>query len=365
MFISVKRVLYLLAVTSAMACAQPGVDRLAACPAVAGDEINVAAADSLFHDLARDSTRDIKGVVVQRHGCIVAERYFNGDDSTSLHDIRSATKSITAALVAIAMQQRLIRDIDQPISELLPAGMIATAQPIRVRDVLTMRTGLDSDDEDSLSTGNEDRMDESDDWMAFARTVPAKSSPGTHYVYSSFTAFLAGAMVEHVSHRSLQDFAAQHLFGPLGIERFAWRRGPKGEGVGQGNLSIATRDMAKIGELFLRGGRVGDRQVINSAWVRDALASHVDISKVDRFADAYGYMWYTKQHQVGTSTVTVHFASGNGGNKIYLVPDRDLVVAITSSAYGRGYGQRRSEQILLRVLAATTPQNAQPGRAGD
>lgn len=116
---------------------------------------------------------------------------------------------------------------------------------------------------------------------------------------------------------------------------------------------MTTRDMTRIGELFLRGGRVAGRQVIDSALVRDALAPHVAISAVDPFADAYGYMWYSKSYEIGGKSITVHFASGNGGNKIYLVPAHDLVIAITSSAYGRGYGQRRSEQILLRILAAT------------
>ncbi|HCT56516.1 MAG TPA: serine hydrolase [Gemmatimonas aurantiaca] len=346
-------VLLFLCVVASTACAPSSTPGIVSCPTLAGDSVEVAVIDSLFTDLGRDTTRNIKGVVVQRHGCTVAERYFNGDDSTSLHDIRSATKSITSALVLLALQQGLIKNLDQPISELLPDSMISATAPIAVRQVLTMRTGLDSDDEDSLSVGNEDRMDESVDWIAFARTVPMTSPPGERYVYSSFTAFLAGAMVEHTSHLSLQDFAAKHLFGPLGIHRFAWRRGPKGEGVGQGNLSMTTRDMTRIGELFLRGGRVAGRQVIDSALVRDALAPHVAISAVDPFADAYGYMWYSKSYEIGGKSITVHFASGNGGNKIYLVPAHDLVIAITSSAYGRGYGQRRSEQILLRILAAT------------
>ncbi|MBL0940883.1 MAG: beta-lactamase family protein [Gemmatimonadaceae bacterium] len=314
--------------------------------------MNVTAIDSLFADLAGDTTRNIKGVVVQRHGCRIAERYFNGDDSTSLHDIRSATKSITSALVLIALKQGLIRSVDQPISELLPDSMIAADKRITLRDVLTMRTGLDVDDEDSLSVGNEDRLDESQDWIAFSRTVPLKSAPNTKYVYSSFNAFLAGTAVQHISMLPLQTFAANHLFGPLGITRFEWRRGPKGEGVGQGNLSITTRDMAAIGELFLRSGRHGDQQLIDSALVKESLASHVAIGDVDPFADAYGYMWYTKRYDIAGKETVVHFASGNGGNKIYIVPARDLVVTITSSAYGRGYGQRRSEQILLRILAA-------------
>ncbi len=347
-----RMLVLLLCASCAIACARPSTLRVSTCPSIVGESFDAAGIDSLFADLGRDSTRDIKGVVIQRYGCTLAEQYFNGANASSLHDIRSATKSITSTLVGIAIQQRLVKGINEPLSELLPDGMITMERRITLRDVLTMRSGLDSDDEDSLSVGNENRLDESTDWAAFARTVPMRSPPGERYVYSSLNAFLAGAVVEHASNHSLQAFAEKHFFGPLGIHRFQWRRGPRGEGVGQGNLSITARDMVTIGELFLRRGRLDNRQVVDSLWVSEALASHVDISSVDRYADAYGYMWYCKRYESGGNAITVHFASGNGGNKIYLVPAYDLVIAITSSAYGRGYGQRRSEQILLRILAA-------------
>ena len=178
-------------------------------------------------------------------------------------------------------------------------------------------------------------------------------APGERYVYSSLNAFLAGAVVEHVSGMPLQRFAQEYLFGPLGMTQFSWRRGPQGEGVGQGNLSISARDMTKIGHLFLNEGRVDQRQIVDRAWVAAALSPRVNIAGVDPYADSYGYMWYTKRYDRAGRSIVVHFASGSGGNKIYVVPRYDLVVAITSTAYGKGYGQRRSEQILLRLLDAT------------
>lgn len=313
--------------------------------------------EALFLDLQDDPRRDIKGVVVSRHGCIVAERYFNGDGPQSLHDIRSAGKSITATLVGIAIRQNLIASVDEPIADLLPAAMPAEQQRIRVRDLLTMRAGLDSDDEDPASPGNEDWLDASSAWIPFAYAVPMKDAPGERYVYSSLTAFLAGAIVEHTSGMPLHRFAQKYLFEPLGIADTAWRRGPTGEGVGQGNLSISARDMVKIGRLYLDDGRAGQHQILDRDWVAKALSPIVDIAEVDAYAEAYGYMWYTKRYVRNGRLIRVHFASGNGGNKIYLVPTLGLVVAITSSAYGQGYGQRRSEQILLRLLDAERPEN--------
>lgn len=323
------------------------------CKTVAGETFDTAAVEALFRDMEGDTARDLRGVVVTRHGCMLTERYFNGDGPQTLRDIRSATKSITAMLVGIAIEQRLLSGVDEPIAQLLPAGMPAAQQRIRVRDLLTMRSGLDSDDDDPESRGNEDRLDTSAAWIPFSYTVPMKHAPGERYVYSSLNAYLAGAVVEHTSGMPLQRFAQTHLFGPLGITHFSWRRGPKGEGVGQGNLNISARDMAKIGNLVLNEGRLGPRQLLARAWVIESLSPKVHIAAQDRYADSYGYMWYTKRYERGGRSVTVHFASGNGGNKIYVVPQYDLVVAITSTAYGKGYGQRRSEQILLRLLDAT------------
>lgn len=323
------------------------------CAAVAGETFDRARVEQLFQELQRDPTQDLRGVVASRHGCIEAERYFNGDDPQSMHDIRSATKSITAALVGIAIERHLIPGVDEPIANLLPAGMPPELRRIRVRDLLTMRSGLDSDDDDPESRGNENRLDASAAWIPFAYGVPMKYVPGERYVYSSLNAFLAGAAVEHTSGMPLHAFAQQHFFGPLGITRFSWRRGPRGEGVGQGNLTIGARDMVTIGRLFLDQGRSGQRQIVDRAWVAEALSPIVSIAEVDPYADSYGYMWYTKRYDRDGRSILVHFASGSGGNKIYLVPGYDLVVAITSTAYGRGYGQRRSEQILLRLLDAT------------
>jgi CubicO group peptidase (beta-lactamase class C family) len=216
-----------------------------------------------------------------------------------------------------------------------------------------MRSGLAADDDDPDSPGNESRLDESVDWMKSVFAVPMKTPPGQTYLYCSLDAFITGAIIENASGLSLDEFAKQHLFAPLGIRNFVWRRVPFNRVAGQGNLSITARDEAAVGQLFLQKGRWENRQVVSSQWIQDSVAEKVPISAVDPYADFYGYMWYSKREPVAGGTVLVHFASGNGGNKIYVVPSRDMVVAITSSAYNQKYGQRRSQDILLRILAAS------------
>jgi CubicO group peptidase (beta-lactamase class C family) len=319
------------------------------------ERIDGKALNTLFADLVTDPHKDLKGIVILRHGKLVAESYFNGDDANSLHDIRSAAKSVTAVLVGIAIDRGIIKSVDDSIADYLPGLPRDGKEKITIRNLLNMRSGLDADDSDSASPGNETRLDASTDWMKSVYAVPMKAQPGKQYIYVSINAFLAGAIIENAGKMHLDEFAKQNLFSPLGIARYEWRRVPVDRTTGQGNLSITTRDEAALGQLFLQQGQYHGRQVVSRVWVEQCVASQVPISAVDPNADFYGYMWYTKAEAVGDRSIPVHFASGNGGNKIYVVPSLDMVVAITSSAYNQPYRHRRSHDILLKVLSATQP----------
>lgn len=320
------------------------------------EKVERAALTSLIAELRADERRDLNGVFVAIDGAPVLEEYFNGETAETLHDMRSAGKSITSLAVGIAIDRGLIRGVDVPLTTLLPDPPAPDKAAIKLVDVLTMRSGLDADDDRPESPGNEDRMDDAPDWLTFALRVPMKDAPGTTYLYSSLNAFLAGAVVERASGGPLDVFATKHLFEPLGITKTEWRRGPNNRTAGQGNLRLRLRDMARIGEMVLNGGKAGSgrdaRQIVSRAWIERSLTAIVPIGASDPYADAYGYMWYSKRHTIAGRAIDVHFASGNGGNKIYVIPSHRMVIAITSSAYGRGYGQRRSQDILLRILAA-------------
>ena len=313
-----------------------------------------AALNSLYWQMAQEPHHDLKGIVIVRNGRLASEHYFNGDSVDTLHDIRSATKSITSLLMGITIQEGLIHSVNDSIAFYLPGLPKDGKEKITVRDLLNMRSGLDANDEDPSTPGDEDNLDKSPDWIRTVYAVPMKRVPGSAYNYCSINAFLTGAIIENVSHAHLDEFARVNLFQPLGIQDFRWRRVPINRITGQGNLSITTRDLAAIGELVLNDGVVSGRRLVSPEWIARSLASDIPISDSDPYADFYGYMWYTKSEPVGGHTTEVHFASGNGGNKIYIVPSLHMVVAITSSAYNTKYGQRRSQDILWKILAAVS-----------
>jgi len=324
-------------------------------PPAASVPVAIRAGQVMEQLLARwdhDEHPDLKAVVVRRGGTVIGERYYNGEAEETLHDIRSAGKSVTALLMGAAVDRGRIRSVADPLSRYLPDAKGTPLGAVTLENLLTMRSGLDANDEEPSAPGNEDRLDESRDPVGFALGVPMRGEPGTRYLYNSLTAYLAGLVVEKAAGRRMDGFADEVLFRPLGIGAWRWQQDVAGHTKGQGNLFLTARDLAKIGQMVLNRGAYQGRRVISEQWIAEMLRPRVAIAASDPYADDYGYFWYSRTHQIGAQSVLVFFASGNGGNKIYVVPSLDLVVAIQSSAYGRSYGQRRSEAILKAILAA-------------
>jgi len=299
-----------------------------------------------------EAHHDLRSVVVMHQGRIVAERYFNGETAETLHDVRSAGKSVTSLLVAMAVDQGKIRSLADPVQAYWPAAKGSAIGDVALSDVLTMRSGLAAFDEDPASPGQEDKLDDAADPLGFALGVPRADPSGAVYRYNSLTAYVAGLVVEQASGRPLRDFAQVNLFEPLSIRQWRWDADVAGHTKGQGNLWLTARGMAALGELVRNKGEYQGRRVVSEDGIAQMLQPRVVISTVDPYADGYGYFWYFKAMPVGERRLPVWFASGNGGNKVYVLPEQALVVTVASSAYGRGYGQRRSQEILHAVLTA-------------
>ncbi|WAS98863.1 serine hydrolase domain-containing protein [Nannocystis punicea] len=324
---------------------------LACTPALGTPSRAAGRFDDVLAGLDHDEHADLRAVSVHRGRRRVALRTYNGARADELHDVRSAGKSITSLLAGAAFDRGMLRDPADPVQRYLPASRGSAFADVPLRDLLDMRSGVDAFDEDPASPGHEDRMDAAPDPVAFAWSVPRATAPGLHYRYNSLAAYVAGLVVQQACGQDLEAFAGDALFAPLGITRWHWARDAAGNAKGQGNLSLAVDDMVRIGRLLLDGGKHDDTRVIGRDWIDRTLQPAVDIGDADPYASHYGLYWYHATHAARGGPVRVSFASGNGGNKIYVVPALDLVIAITSRAYGRGYGQRRSQAILQALLA--------------
>ena len=156
-------------------------------PANAG--IDATALEAIYAGIVQDQRHDLKGIVVLRDGRLVSERYFNRDSASTLHDIRSATKSVTSLLMGIAIQQRLIHSVNDSIALYLPGLPKDGKEQITIKDLLNMRSGLDADDSDPATPGNEDNLDKSLDWIHTIYAVPMREAAGARYNYASINAF--------------------------------------------------------------------------------------------------------------------------------------------------------------------------------
>ena len=315
--------------------------------------------DVLLNLIGSTPPQDFRALAITRHGKLVLDTYFNSYNRNTLHDIRSAAKSITALLVGIAVDQGLIADEKVSLYSLFKRSDSLIEQDrrkaaITLYDALTMQTGLDADAYNNNSPGNEANwLDSEDDWVDFVLRLPMTSEkPGTRHVYNSASALLAGAAVENASGLSLREFAGKHFFSPMMIPEFYWAVGPQNRTAGMGNLYLTNRAMAKIGQMVLDKGKWNGKQIVSARWI-DALSEKHSSIPVPVFdTHSYGYMWYLGTKDIEGRDVDFIYASGNGGNVIYVVPQYNMVVTMLSSAYSTNYGSNRSNNIFEYILRA-------------
>lgn len=305
---------------------------------------------SVLSALDQDEHPDLRGVVVLSGDEIAAERYYNGDTADSVCDVRSVAKSVTSLLIGIAIDKGLIHSVKDPVQRYWPEARGSAIGEVTLHDLLTMRTGLAADDQLTESAGNESRLSAAADPMKFVLSVPRANPAGSTYSYNSLAAYTAGLIIEKVARKTELEFARDTLFQPLKIARADWASDTLGHTTGQGNLSISTRTMAVIGQVVLAEGKFGHHRIVSKDWIRASVMPWVPINGVDPYADAYGYHWFLTTLMVKDTPAVVSYASGNGGNKIYVIPSSGLVVAISSSAYGHGYAHHRSLMVLKAVL---------------
>lgn len=296
---------------------------------------------------------DFRGFVVLKDGRLVVEEYFNTYWRETIHDIRSAGKSVTALLLGIAIDKGLVKSSDQSIDDFFPRHAFPPPRTdgrpeIKIKHLLAMSSGLSADDDDSNSPGATGNWLTEDDWVTFALSLPMIFEPGKKFVYNDICPMLVGAIIEKTSGMRLSDFANENLFAPLGIREYYWYTAPNGSTGPMGNLYLSTLDLAKIGQLVINKGHWRGKTLISPTWIEEMITKQLDPG--GGVADGYGYFWWHATKVANGKKYDCIFASGNGGNLLFVVPSERLVVSLTSSAYGQGYGHGRSRNIFDYIL---------------
>ncbi len=266
-------------------------------------------------------------LLVARHGRLVYERYAGTQAGRDrVRGVKSVTKSITGLLAGIALDKGDLSGLDQMIGALLPESFTSTSdertRSIRIRDLLTMRSGLDWREWE----GSTLEMFASADWVRFVLARPQAHDPGQVFKYSTGDTHLLAAAIQRQSGLTLLDYADAYLFGPLGITQRRWLTDPQGICIGGSELKLRARDMAKIGLLMLHDGVWDDQRILPPGWAAESVTPHADAGPGGRDCVPlhYGYLWWLRSQGPHPSALAV----GYGGQYIITVPALDLVVVI-------------------------------------
>jgi CubicO group peptidase (beta-lactamase class C family) len=307
---------------------------------------------------SQDGTyKELVSVIVIKEGKLIVEEYFNGSKRSVQHDVRSVGKSFTSTLFGISLDKGYIKSEEQLVYPLL-RGYQKENPPknfkkLKFKHLLSMSSGLDANVDDSSSIGNEEKMYETSDWVKFAADTPFIYEPGSHWAYASINPTLLGHGLETALKGSLAEFANNELFLPLKITDYNWEKSPKNRIIAAGNLLIRARDMAKLGQLYLNKGIWNGKRIISNNWVSKATSPLFSTGLGENSShESYGFFWWHHNFKVKNEVHPVSFASGNGGQKIYIVSSKDMIVVIQSKAYGKGWAHKQSAKILLDAIQA-------------
>lgn len=332
---------------------------------IASSDFGAATAAAIVHRVLDGTYKDVHGVLLYQHGQLVMEEYFYGYNIGRPHQLRSATKSVVSALAGIAIDEGAIAGISARVLPGMRYAGYANPDPqkatMTLANFLAMSSGLDCNDHSSSSPGRETVLDDTPDWVKATLDLPMINKPGSSGLYCSGGVAVVGRMVENATHMYLPDFAQARLFGPLGIARadWVWNYTLSNANKEYSQIHLRPRDMLKIGILYLDGGRWHGQRVISAHWVHDSMAEQ---SRVDD--TAYGYFWWHPWLNVempgGAQHVDLNVAQGNGGQKIYVVPQYDLVAVFTGGDYNSGGSppNKIMAQIILPALISARTSGA-------
>lgn len=285
----------------------------------------------------------LHSLLVARHGVLEREEYFRGPGRDRAVNIKSASKSVLAALVGIAIAEGHLEGIDQPIAPLFPEYLRSQVNPrigdVTIAHLLSMQAGLEP-----TSFGNYGRWVSSGNWVRYALERPFVDEPGGRMLYSTGNTHLLSAVLTRATGTNTLAYARAKLGGPLGMELPAWTRDPQGVYFGGNEMSLRPRDLLAFGELYRNGGRHEGRQVVPAEWVRESWRRRTT-SPFN--GHGYGLGWWMRR----SGSYDVYFAWGYGGQYAFVVPDLELTVVTTSDPVAPREGDHNGAlQLLLDEL---------------
>ncbi|MEO0576228.1 MAG: serine hydrolase, partial [Pseudomonadota bacterium] len=282
----------------------------------------------------------IHSLHIAHRGKLVLDEYYHGHHRDMTHDSRSAGKSLTSALLGIALHRGLADSIDQPVYDIL-GGVSNYANPdprksrLTLRHLITMSSGLDCDDGDYDSPGNEDVMQNQQaqpDWYRYTLDLGMIREPGEAGVYCTGGINVVGAALQELTGMSLKRFFDESFARPLNLGHYEMNLSPTYHAYMGGGIRLKPRDFLKLGQLYLDGGQWNGKRLLSAAYVEMSAAPQASINT----EDDYGFAWWRRSFDVDGRSINTFYASGNGGQTLLVIPELEAVVLLQAGNYSDG-----------------------------
>jgi CubicO group peptidase (beta-lactamase class C family) len=294
-----------------------------------------------FVEAADRNVNTFDSFMILRHGKVIAEGWWRPDSADKPHILNSVSKSFNSTAVGLAIHEHKLK-LNDPVLKFFPADApVAPSDNLKsmtVRDLLTMSGGHDVEPK-AVGGGPSVKQ-------FLAHPVPYQ--PGAHFLYNTMGAYVLSAIVTKVTGQTTLEYLKPRLFEPLGIENPRWDSSPEGNSLGGYGLYLRTEDIAKFGQLYLQKGKWNGKQLVPRKWIKQATSkqipneheSHAQIGPDWR--EGYGFQFWRCRHNAFR-------ADGAAGQFIVVMPDQDVVVAITANT---GNMQGELDAILDHLLQA-------------
>ncbi len=311
--------------------------------------------EELNRKIATKIFKDITSIVVIKDNKLLIEEYFNGANRNTLHDTRSVGKSFASAILGIAIEDGHIKSETQMLKEFYDLKTFenysTTKDSITLKNLLTMSAPFEGSDRNEKSPGNEENMYPTKNWVEFTLNLPIDTTKATTPRWDYFTAgvVVLGDIIDKSVPDGLEKYADKSLFQPLGISKYKWQFTPQKVANTAGGLQLRSIDYAKFGQLYKNQGNWNGQQILPQDWVKNSLSRQMTISE----EEYYGFLFWNKTYKVNETDYEVYYASGNGGNNIFILKDHPIVIIVTSTAYNTPYGHKQVDKIVQDYLISS------------
>lgn len=297
--------------------------------------------------ISEDSLPNTHSVLISKRGKVIYENYFDGYNPNIPHDMRSASKSISSAIVGIAQDKSLFTSVGQSIFDFLPnqyqKHKDSLKSQIDIQSLLTMSSGLDAIDygtnANPKSTAVEDNYQPTGDWTESILKAEMINEPNTEANYGSANPYLLGIALDSIVSEPLELFMDKNLFQKLDISNYIIQTDTKGRPYFGGGMYLTPKDMLKFGELYLNEGKWKSKCILSKKWVKNSFKNYGNLENVTD-KNGYGYLWWHNTYQVNGENIQSFEARGAGGQYIFVIPGLKTVTVITSGNYRNGKTQQ-------------------------